>query len=242
MMKRISIIVATYNAERTLARCLESIAREKTDQVELVIVDGGSTDATLSIIKEHQTFVDNYISEKDKGIYDAWNKGIKISTGQWIQFIGADDVLLPGALTTMFKAADENPQADIISGKAHLVDADGTLMENMGEAYQWCVFRWRFNISHGSTWHQRKLFDEIGLFDIQFKICGDYELLLRKPLSSAFVNQYIIQMQAGGMSTTLKARSEAYLARKKNHALPTLVNWLFGKREKWGYRLSHINK
>ena len=88
--------------------------------------------------------------------------------------------------------------------------------------------------------HNRKLFEEVGLFDIRFRICGDYELLMRKRLNSDFIDDYFIKMQDGGLSTTLKARDEAYKARKKNKIVPSFVNYLFHYRERWGYIIKHL--
>lgn len=235
MGKQISIIIATYNAEKTLNRCLNSIIQQKAEQIELIIVDGGSIDKTLDIIKENGKYIDRYISEKDHGLYDAWNKGIKLSSGKWIEFLGSDDILLPGAINKLLIISKKYPDVEIISGKAKLVDTHGVFIKDMGESYDAQVFKKRMNISHGSTLHNRKIFDEIGLFDINFKICGDYELLLRKTFSSKFINEYIIQMQTGGMSTTLKARKDAYRARKKNKVLSPFANWLMGCREFMGY-------
>lgn len=235
MGKQISIIIATYNAEKTINRCLNSIIQQKTEQIELIVVDGGSIDKTLDIIKENGKYIDRYISEKDHGVYDAWNKGIKLSSGKWIEFLGSDDILLPGAIEILLKASIEHRDVDIISGRAKLVDCKGNFIKVMGEPYDDKVFCRRMNISHGSTLHNTNLFTEIGLFDMNFKICGDYELLLRKKLTSAFVNTFVIQMQTGGMSTTLKARIDAYRARKKTKSLPFIANWLMGFREFIGY-------
>ena len=97
-MKKISIIIATYNAEKTLQRCFDSIRNQKNEKIELIVIDGNSNDNTLSIIESNADIVDYYVSESDKGIYDAWNKGVKVSTGEWIEFLGADDKLLPDSL------------------------------------------------------------------------------------------------------------------------------------------------
>lgn len=80
----ISIVIATFNAAKTLERCLQSIVPQLTDATELVIVDGGSEDETLSIIKKYEQYVAYTVSEPDKGIYDAWNKGVKVAHGEWI--------------------------------------------------------------------------------------------------------------------------------------------------------------
>ena len=98
MRKLISIIIATYNAGSTLESCLKSIIAQKNDLIELLIIDGKSSDNTLKIVNAYRNQIDIFISEKDKGIYDAWNKGIVLANGQWIMFIGADDILYSDVL------------------------------------------------------------------------------------------------------------------------------------------------
>lgn len=239
--KEISIIIATFNAGKTLARCLNSISYQKTESVEVIIVDGGSDDNTLDIVR-NSNVVNKFISEKDKGIYDAWNKGIKMSSGKWIVFLGADDMLCDNCIAQQLEYLKNNDtnNIDIISGMAWLCDGKGKTIKSMGEPYKWNHFRWQMNISHGSTLHFHKLFLELGLFDINFKICGDYEFLLRRPLNSAFINSHLIRMTDGGASTTFKARRESYLARKKNRSVPCLINLMIYFREYWGYKLKHL--
>ena len=103
----ISIVIATYNAGKTLCNCLNSIVTQLTDDVELVIIDGGSRDNTNSIIESYGSQIAYHISEPDKGIYDAWNKGVKKAKGDWIMFVGADDVLLPEAIQTYLEVHHE---------------------------------------------------------------------------------------------------------------------------------------
>ena len=94
----ISIVIATYNASATLERCLKSIIPQMNDEIELIIIDGKSNDGTKEILNRYIEWISYTISEKDSGVYDAWNKGIKVAKGDWVMFIGADDILLPNAL------------------------------------------------------------------------------------------------------------------------------------------------
>ena len=239
-MKKISIIIATFNAAKTLQRCLDSIANQKNDDIEILIIDGASSDCTIEIVKKNENLIDVFLSEKDRGIYDAWNKGIKRATGEWIVFLGADDVLMEQTIEKQLQYINthDTNHLDIISAKAHIVDKSGKLLRNFGDQYSRRKFVWCMNISHGSTLHNRKLFNEVGLFDVNFKICGDYELLMRKNLNADFIDDFFIIMQDGGMSTTLKARKEAYWARRKNKVFPFWLCWILFQREKWGYIVS----
>lgn len=99
MDKKISIIIATYNAENTIKRCIDSIACQKSDEIELLVIDGDSKDKTVDILKSYGNIIDIFKSEPDKGVYDAWNKALRLATGEWIMFLGADDYFLSGAIT-----------------------------------------------------------------------------------------------------------------------------------------------
>lgn len=217
-MKLISIIIATYNASATIQRCLKSIVHQKTDEIELLIIDGASKDRTLDIVKDFEESIDVLISEQDKGLYDAWNKGIVASTGKWIMFIGADDMLTDDALDSYIKylSSVDTTDIDFITAKADVVDEKGHTLYRLGKPYDWNEFRKVFKLSHGSSLHNRKLFDEVGLFDISYKICADYELLLRKRLNALFFDKKIFIMQDGGMSTTVKALDDAYRAKMQH--------------------------
>ena len=91
-MMKLSIITITYNCQNTVARCLDSMAKQTYDNIEYIIVDGGSTDGTLKVIESYSKIIDQFISEPDEGIYDALNKGLRIATGEVIGFLHADDV------------------------------------------------------------------------------------------------------------------------------------------------------
>lgn len=126
-MKQFSIIIATYNAAETLNACLNSIRSQKAEEVELIVVDGNSADATREIVQENMDIIDIYIHEKDKGIYDAWNKGVKASCGEWILFIGADDILCPDTIS-FYKdalAKTDCTKIDYVSAWVNYVDSSG---------------------------------------------------------------------------------------------------------------------
>ena len=240
-MKTLSIIIATYNAAATIRRCLTSIVRQKTPAVELLLIDGGSEDDTMSVVRSFGNSIDYMISEKDEGIYDAWNKGIQQATGQWIQFVGADDILLDGAIAAELGGIQTNDTSglDIITAKARMTNEAGQVIKDLSAPYDYKEFIYRMAFAHGTTLHNRRLFEEQGLFDPRFKICGDYELLLRKPLKSAFIDTYVLQISYGGVSTTLAGRKEPFFARRKHLVLPLWRNVLLSGREIIGFIIGH---
>ena len=220
-MKIISIIIATYNASKTLNRCLDSIISQKTDEVELIIIDGHSTDDTIDIVKSYGNSIDFFISEQDKGIYDAWNKALKIFTGDWVMFLGADDYLLPNSINVYLnKISLISPSTDIISGKCLFCDENGDKISIIGKPYNYEQFRKYLNISHGSTLHNRKMFEELGEFDLKFKICADYDFLLRRPLSSEFIDREMICMQSGGVSFSIEMIKDTFRVKRKHKCSP----------------------
>ena len=249
---QISIVIATYNAELTLDKCLDSIVPQLTNECELIIIDGGSKDGTCNIIRSFAAYVTYTISESDKGIYDAWNKGVKVAKGEWIAFIGADDILLDNAINSYLKAIKETKDVhtyDYICAHNEYVDVNGKLLKVLGEEPKWSVMRKRMAPAHVASLHNKKnLFETIGYYDYEhFRICADYELLLRKKnrLKYLMIPNHIAQMRVGGMSFSTKAIIEAYRIRRTHHSIPLIVNqwqlfrdWatykLFIFKKEWG--------
>lgn len=233
MSIKISVIIATYNASKTLERCLDALAPQKDLDVEVIVIDGGSTDGTLEIITHYKDTVDFVLSEPDRGIYDAWNKGVANAHGDWIAFVGADDTLEPDALSNMleFLGRNDTTRVDYICAKNTYVGKDGVPLKVFGVPWRWEQFRRTMQLAHVGSLHRRTLFVEVDGFDINFRICGDYELLLRKKahLNTLFIDGCLARMAIGGTSYSLAAVKEADLARKLHSDLPRttlqLIYW-----------------
>ena len=247
-MKQISIIIATYNAAKTLRTCLDSIVPQLTGETELVIVDGASKDETNAIIDSYGDKVAVHISEPNRGIYDAWNKGVKAERGEWVMFVGADDVLLPGALDEYLKVIHGTPDVDgydYICAHNEYVDMNGKLLKIIGCEPKWSKMRRGMAAAHVASLHNRhNLFETIGGYDLSFKICADYELLLRKKqnLKYLFIPAHIARMKVGGMSFSTKAIVEAYKIRRLHHSLPFGINELFFLRDWAAYKFFIFRK
>lgn len=227
---KISIITATFNAAEYLPRLIESIAAQKREDVEFLVVDGGSKDATLSILADRSDVVNQWISERDEGIYDAWNKGVKMARGEWVMFLGADDRLHPRALDVFTKFLDTvEDNTMIVSSLLESVDRKGRTLKTVGEPWNWDKFRWsRLSFAHPGMLHRRQLFEKLGGFDTQFKICGDSEFLLRAQLKKdcAFIDQVTVYMQTGGASDSVRAIVETFKIRSKNGTMGPVANTL----------------
>ena len=206
----ISIIVAVYNGKVTLQQCIDSVAQQTYRNKELIIIDGGSTDGTVELLKMNRNNLNYWISEPDRGIYNAWNKGLSQAQGEWVCFMGADDYIWDRTvLERMVVQLVTLPSTIRVAyGKVMLIGDGGKALHTVGES--WVRVRKTFismpymNIPHVGTMHRRSLFEQHGKFDESFRIAGDYELLLRelKKGDAVFLPDIVTAGQKlGGIST-----------------------------------------
>ncbi|MNQ33538.1 PGL/p-HBAD biosynthesis glycosyltransferase [compost metagenome] len=215
--KKISIIIATYNAEKYLQNCLDSIIPQLDTNIELIIIDGGSKDSTVEIIKQNQKYISYFVSESDKGIYDAWNKGLEKASGEWIMFVGADDQLVANAIEVYTTFINENQEAqhvDFISSRVEMIDENGKSIRIKGWPFAWPMFLKEMTVAHPGALHSKELFNKYGKYNIDYKIVGDYEFLLRagKSLKALYVDTVTVRMSEGGASDSVKSIKEHYKA------------------------------
>ncbi|WP_266363384.1 glycosyltransferase family 2 protein [Tellurirhabdus rosea] len=208
---KFSIVTASFNADKYIRRAIESVVSQSYTHFEFIIIDGQSNDNTVDIIREYGDKITYWVSEPDKGIYDAWNKGIAKATGDWIMFLGCDDILLPDALA---KYADfissSATEADYVSSKLQMVDAALNPVRTRGWEWEWPTFLNEMTVAHPGSLHSRKLFKTYGQYDTTYRIVGDYELLLRPKgtLKAAFMNAVTVLMSEGGASDSFSAIRE----------------------------------
>lgn len=226
----ITIITAVYNGEATLEKCISSVRNQIYPNIEYIIIDGGSKDDTLKIIQKNADCIGSWVSERDDGIYDAFNKGLKISQGEWICFLGSDDMLAEDALSTYYDLghlSQDVVQYDYVSGKALFIDAAGESIQMVGRPWKWSEFKRGMTTSHTGAVHSRNFFDKYGLYDTNFKIAGDYELLLRAndSLEAAYVDKCMtIERMTGVSNTSTEVLFEAYRAKLKNKSQTRLLS------------------
>jgi glycosyltransferase involved in cell wall biosynthesis len=226
----ISIIVAVRNGNATLQQCIDSVRQQTYPNKELIIIDGGSTDGTVKLLAENGDNVSYWISEPDRGIYNAWNKALALAHGEWICFLGADDFLWDSTvLERMVEHLQKLPQnIRVAYGQIMLIGEDENPSRLIGEPWEQAKksFNQHMNIPHVGTMHRRSLFELNGNFDESFQIAGDYELLLRelKIGDATFVPNIVVAGQRlGGISTqsmnSLRTKKEVWRAQKM-HGLP----------------------
>lgn len=234
MGPKISIIVATYNSGKTLRRCLDSIIPQLGEDGELLIIDGNSKDDTMDIVRSYGDRIAYSVSEPDKGVYDAWNKGVKAAKGQFVAFIGSDDMMLPDTFTHYRNFLNKNgDDYDIICGKLFFVNEKGEILRRVGEPWNWGKHCNRnLNFAHPGMLHNKRLFERIGMFDLQYRICADSDFLQRvgPGAKGGFIDEYLVRMSQGGISDGYKAMIEGYLSRKNNKCIPQWKNNLYQMR------------
>jgi glycosyltransferase involved in cell wall biosynthesis len=182
----ISIVTVVFNGEAYLERTIKSVIEQSYDSVEYIVVDGGSSDGTIDIIKKYENQIDYWISESDKGIYDAMNKGIILSQGEIVGLINADDYYQDDVFSAIVSASLSLP-ADIIYGDMHTLDGDKkTLSKAHGigrknkfftKSIHWIVVDMLF--PHPSAFIKMNTYKKIGLYDTAYRIVGDYDFMLR---------------------------------------------------------------
>lgn len=199
---RLSIIVATWNAARTFGRCLDSIIGQEFTDWELLVADGASADGTVALIDKYGPTITWWKSEKDGGIYDAWNQALTKSRGEYVCFLGADDAWhSPWTLERVFDAI--GPHAyDLITGRAVLVDREGRPYHEFGNPWDYRKLMRRMTICHPGALHRRDLFQRFGAFDTSYRISADYDFLLRLPpdLKSLHLDVTLVDVADDGIS------------------------------------------
>jgi glycosyltransferase involved in cell wall biosynthesis len=171
----ISIITVVKNNEKYLEETILSIINQKYKNIEYIVIDGGSTDQTLNIVKKYKKSISKFISEKDEGIYYAFNKGLALASGDWIGFVNSDDILLEDALEILIRYQKTNPNIDFLFGsvKKHW----GVL-----HGYKpWKIhFLWNFYSSHSTGFFITQDASKIvGNYDTQYKYSADFDYLYR---------------------------------------------------------------
>jgi glycosyltransferase involved in cell wall biosynthesis len=204
----ISIIIAVFNGAKTLPQCIDSVITQTYENKELIIVDGGSKDGTVDLLKSNQEQIAYWISEPDSGVYNAWNKGLSQAKGEWICFLGADDFFWNDqALARMASELVKTPSDILVAyGQIMLLSSNEEILYPIGEPWHGVKERFKqvMSIPHPGLMHRRSLFEQHGNFDESFRIGGDYELLLRelKTNDAFFVPDIImIGMRHGGLSS-----------------------------------------
>lgn len=204
---KISIITVTFNSSQTLADTIRSVAEQDYPNVEYIVVDGQSTDTTLDLIHSSAR-VNQCISEPDKGIYHAMNKGLKMATGDVIGFLHSDDVYANAQVLSSVISKFEELQLDALYGDiVYFQSNDPTNVVRKYRSHRFApnMIGWGWMPAHPSLFLKRSVYDEFGLFKTDYTIAGDYEYVARifhaNLLKYHYLPEVLVKMRMGGVST-----------------------------------------
>lgn len=219
---KISVITATWNSAGTLCDTMESVLSQTYPDIEHIIVDGGSTDETMRLVREYEPRYDGrlrYVSEPDKGIYDAMNKGIRMATGEVVGILNSDDFYTsPDTVETLVGELERN-HVDAVYGDIHYVDDKD--LDKCVRYYSSAGFRrWKmllgFMPAHPSFYCRKEVYERFGLFSTSYKVAADFENLLRLiyvgKISVKYIPKDCVTMRTGGASTSGLASHRQILA------------------------------
>ncbi|MFT3902297.1 MAG: glycosyltransferase family 2 protein [Niabella sp.] len=201
---KISIITVCYNAEKTIRNTIESVLQQRGAEIEYIVIDGNSKDDTLRIVNGYKDQISSVVSEPDKGLYDAMNKGIELAAGDYIGILNADDVFYEN--NTIHKVSDflsKNTDVDAIIGD--IVQTNGKKIVRKYSSKRWTPDKLKigFMPPHPSIFFKRELFKKFGNYNLKYSISADYELITR------FFLKHTISYKYSGITTTFMLRGGA---------------------------------
>lgn len=225
---KISIITVCYNSAATIQDTLDSIASQTHPDIEHIVVDGGSRDTTMDMVRA-APHVSKYISEPDRGIYDAMNKGIAMATGDVVGTLNSDDFYMHEKVLERVAEVFSNPSIDACYADLIYIqqdDPDRVVRYWQSRPFRPGLFKLGWMPAHPTFFVRKRLYEELGDFDLEFKLQSDFELTMRYlelfRINSVYLPEIFVKMRVGGASNqslrnVIKGNIEAYKACKKNH-------------------------
>lgn len=227
---KISLITATYNSEKTVRDTIESVLRQSYSDIEYIVIDGASADRTMDIVRQYESQFNqrlHHVSEKDKGIYDAMNKGFQMATGDVIGIINSDDLLTETtAIEKVMNCFAEHPETEAVYADLYYVAPNDTskIIRHWVSGRQ-KPFKYGWHPAHPTFYAKRKVYQRYGLFDLDFRLAADFELMLRLiekgAIKLAYLQEPLVRMRLGGatsknLTNIVAGNKECIKAFKKN--------------------------
>jgi glycosyltransferase involved in cell wall biosynthesis len=231
---KVTIITPSFNSEKTIEETILSVLNQTYKNIEFIVIDGGSTDKTVDIIKKYQDKIHYWISEKDHGISEAFNKGLIVATGDYINFQGADDYLLSNDVVEQMMKDIDKEKDWLVCGKIERVrdTQDKNVVFKTSKKFSGKrSLLFRMSLPHQALFTNKKFFEKYGNFDVNNKFCMDYELLLRayKYFPEVIMKDiFVSAWREGGIGKdqTLKIFKEYLKIKKDNKIAPIWVLYL----------------
>ena len=206
---KVSVVMAVFNRVDVVNRALDSVLAQSYPNIELVVVDGGSTDGTKELLESRRAELDYFHSGPDDGIYDAWNHGIRASTGDWVLFLGSDDAYADAdAVSRLVHAAVADPRCNLVVGRAIQWFPDGALGAVIGTSWSRRRMHLCMVVAHPACMTARSVLDQFGPFSTDVGVAADYDLYLRASaeIIASDVPEVITKFSIGGVTTSQVGR------------------------------------
>jgi glycosyltransferase involved in cell wall biosynthesis len=245
---QLSLVTVTYNSAGTLLDTIASVRAQQYPGLQYIVIDGGSTDGTLEIIRQNSDVITDWVSEADRGVYDAMNKGIAMASGEVIGLVNSDDFLEPGALQAVAEAYRQAPTADVFHGNVR------NIHEPQGHRY---VFRPSSDlrraavkgmpVAHPATFVSKRAYDAHGTFDLRYRIAADYDLILRlleAGVQFVHVDRVLSNMRQGGLSGQQHWRTshEVYCIKRAHGFNRAIALWYLAELAAKGFFVHSLGK
>lgn len=241
---KISVITVSYNAQSTIEQCVQSVISQDYQNIEYVIIDGNSSDGTVSILEKYKKYIHVFVSEPDKGIYDAMNKGIALASGDIIGILNADDFFADSHTLTVVSDAFKNNTTDIVYGDLDYIKPDGSTFRKWRSGpYKKGMFNLGWMPPHPTFYCRKEVFNRLGNYSLEYGTAADYELMLRfihfNQLQVYYIARVLVKMSTGGVSNrNINNRVKALIfdmrAMYKNKVLFPPIALLFKPLRKLG--------
>jgi glycosyltransferase involved in cell wall biosynthesis len=202
----VSIITVVWNNNTTIKDAINSVLSQTYKNIEYIIIDGGSTDGSVEVIEKYRDKISVFLSESDKGIYDALNKGIDLSTGEVITILHSDDLFYDNFVVSDMMDRISETNTEICFSDMVIVDSSlkKVLRYYMSSYFSPWMFRIGWMPPHPTCFIKKSLFDEFGLYSLDYKIAGDFDFLVRifysRDINWGYLNRITVKMRQGGVS------------------------------------------
>ncbi|MCB0842692.1 MAG: glycosyltransferase [Bacteroidetes bacterium] len=236
---KVSLITVCLNSEKYIQTCIDSVLSQDYPHIEYIIIDGKSTDQTVDIVKSYGERINHFVSESDKGLYDAMNKGIDLATGDIVGILNADDVYAHNQVISRMVSVFEQENSDVAFADLVYVkeeNLDEVVRYFPGKGFHPGWFAKGLMPPHPTFFVRKKLYDQYGKFNTWYKICADFDLMVRLfhtyQASYTYLPEVIVKMRVGGNSAwgknTLTINREM-LHSCKSHGIPTSLLRIYSK-------------
>jgi glycosyltransferase involved in cell wall biosynthesis len=238
MSRSFSVVTPSFNQGGFIRATIESVLGQKTDNLQYIVMDGGSRDQTVAILKEYGDRL-TFFSEPDEGTADALNKGFALCRNEFVGWLNSDDVYYPETLSRVLKLFEEYPNVDVIYGRAHHIDETGAIVE------EYSTSKWSFEklldhciISQPAAFFRREVIERFGALDQTHKYCVDYEFWIRLAKKGAqflYVPELFAATRLHGAAKTVASRLECH-----SDINEIMVKHLGYVPERWISNYAHI--